>query len=75
MVDNVGKSELFFCKAVEDTVNLCQRLEVAAQPGQVLIDQATYSALADRLIADPMESVILKGKAQPVATYNLRGLK
>ncbi len=48
MVGNVGTSELFNYTAVGDIVNLCQRLEVAAQPGQVLIDQATYSALAGR---------------------------
>ena len=27
MVDNVGKSELFICKAVEGIVNLFQRLK------------------------------------------------
>ena len=75
MVGNVGTSELFNYTAVGDTINLCQRLEAAAQPGQVLIDHATYSALADRIIADPMEPILLKGIAQPVATYNLKGLK
>ncbi len=75
MVGNVGTSELFNYTAVGDTVNLCQRLEVLAQPGQVLIDQATYSALAGSILADPLEPVLLKGKAQPVAVYNLKGLK
>jgi adenylate cyclase len=75
MVGNVGTSELFNYTAVGDIVNLCQRLEVTAQPGQVLIDQATYSVLADMIIADPMKPVLLKGKAHPVATYNLKGLK
>ena len=74
MVGNVGTSELFNYTAVGDTVNLCQRLEVAAQPGQVLIDQATYSALAGNITADPLEPLLLKGKAQPVAVYNLTGL-
>lgn len=75
MVGNVGTSELFNYTAVGDTVNLCQRLEVAALPGQILIDHATYAALADQIIADPLEPVLLKGKAQPVAVYDLKGLK
>jgi PAS domain S-box-containing protein len=75
MVGNVGTSELFNYTAVGDTVNMCQRLEALAQPGQVLIDQATYSALAGSILADPLEPVLLKGKAQPVAVYNLKGLK
>ncbi|HVM72235.1 MAG TPA: adenylate/guanylate cyclase domain-containing protein [Anaerolineales bacterium] len=75
MVGNLGTAELFNYTAVGDTVNLCQRLEAVAQPGQVLIDQATYSALADRLIADSLEPVLLKGKAQPVPVYNLKGLQ
>jgi adenylate cyclase len=75
MVGNVGTSELFNYTAIGDTVNLCERLEVAALPGQILIDQATYSALADRIIADPLEPVLLKGMAHPVATNSLKGLK
>jgi adenylate cyclase len=74
MVGNLGTSELFNYTAVGDTVNLCQRLEMAAQPGQILIDQATYSALGDQIIADPLEPILVKGKAQPVAVYNLKGL-
>jgi PAS domain S-box-containing protein len=75
MVGNVGTSELFNYTAVGDTVNLCQRLEVAAQPGQILIDQATWSALYGRIIADPLEPILIKGKARPVAVYDLKGLK
>jgi PAS domain S-box-containing protein len=75
MVGNLGTSELFNYTAVGDTVNLCQRLEAAAQPGQILIDQATYSALAGQIVADQLEPIMVKGKAQPVAVYNLKGLK
>jgi PAS domain S-box-containing protein len=75
MVGNVGTSELFNYTAVGDIVNLCQRLEAVAQPGQILIDQATWSALYGRIDADPLEPILLKGKARPVAVYDLKGLK
>jgi PAS domain S-box-containing protein len=75
MVGNVGTNELFNYTAVGDAVNMCQRLEGTAMPGQVLIDQGTYASLAGRIIADPLEPILLKGKSQPVVIYNLVGLK
>lgn len=67
--------ELFNYTAVGDTVNLAQRLETAAQPGQILIDHATYTVVADRVQAVPLEPIQVKGKSQPVAIYDLKGLK
>ncbi len=75
MVGNVGTRELFNYTAVGDTVNLAQRLEVTAQPGQILIDHATYSALSGQILAEPLEPVQVKGKTQPVAVFALKGLK
>ncbi|HVM72908.1 MAG TPA: adenylate/guanylate cyclase domain-containing protein, partial [Anaerolineales bacterium] len=66
--------ELFNYTAVGDTVNVCQRMEMAALPGQILIDQATYSTLVGQIIADPLDPLMVKGKTQPVAVYNLKGL-
>ena len=65
MVGNLGTRELFSCTAVEVAINLCRRLEVAAQPDQLLIDRATYSAPADQSVADPLEPILVKGKARP----------
>jgi class 3 adenylate cyclase len=48
---------------------------VAAQPGQVLIDQATWSALSEKINTDPMDPILVKGKALPAAVYNLKDLK
>jgi PAS domain S-box-containing protein len=75
MVGNVGTSELFNYTAIGDTVNLAQRLEVAAHPGQILIDQATYAIVADRVAANPLDPVQVKGRSQPVVIYELKGLR
>ncbi|MBA4379188.1 MAG: hypothetical protein C0393_00595 [Anaerolinea sp.] len=72
MVGNVGTSELFNYTAIGDTVNLAQRLEVTAQPGQILIDQATYEIVADKVMANPLDPVQVKGRSQPVAIYELK---
>jgi PAS domain S-box-containing protein len=75
MVGNVGTSELFNYTAIGDTVNLAQRLEVAAQPGQVLIDQETCMAVSGLVLTAPLEPIQVKGKTQPVVIYELKGLK
>ena len=75
MVGNVGTRELFNYTAIGDTVNLAQRLEVTAQPGQILIDHATYESVADKILAVALDPVQVKGKAQPVTIYELKGLK
>jgi adenylate cyclase len=75
MVGNVGTRELFNYTAIGDTVNLAQRLEVTAQPGQILIDQATYAVVSGKIMAEALEPVQVKGKVQPVVIYALKGLK
>jgi len=75
ILGNVGTSELFNYTAIGDTVNLAQRLETTAQPGQILIDQATYEAMSEQILAEPLEAVELKGKSKPVQIYSVRGMK
>jgi len=75
ILGNVGTSELFNYTAIGDTVNLAQRLEVTAQPGQILIDQATYEIMSEHILADPLQPVELKGKSKPVQIYALKGIK
>ncbi len=75
MVGNVGTSDLFNYTAVGDTVNVAHRLETAAGPGQVLIDQLTYAGIAGKISAEPLAALQVKGRTQPVAVYQLMGLK
>jgi PAS domain S-box-containing protein len=75
MVGNVGTPELFNYTAIGDPVNVAQRLETVARPGQILIDQATFAIVAGSVEAEPLEPIPLKGKSQPVAIYDLKGLK
>ena len=54
-----------------DAVNVAQRLETAAPPGEILIGEETYrlSRQAVRVVA--MEPLELKGKRDPVVAYRL----
>jgi hypothetical protein len=71
MVGKLGTREFFTNTAVGDTVNLLQRREGTAQLGQDLIDQATYSALVDMIVADPLVPILPTGKVLPVTVFTL----
>ncbi|MCF6278094.1 MAG: PAS domain-containing protein, partial [Anaerolineales bacterium] len=75
MIGNVGTRELFNYTAIGDTVNTAQRLEVAARPGQTLMNRATYDPVADQVVAEALEPVKVKGRERPIHVYDLTGLR
>src|SRR5262249_40818956 len=74
IVGNVGTGELFNYTAIGDTVNLAQRLESIAEPGRILLSEATYHEVAAHVTAPPRPPVQVKGRQQPVVVYDLTGL-
>ena len=75
MVGNVGTSQLFNYTAIGDTVNLAQRLESIAVPGQILLTDAVYHSVADHVVARQLPAMHVKGREQEVVVYELQGLK
>ena len=75
MVGNLGTPQLFNYTAIGDTVNLAQRLESIATPGQILLSEETYRIVADQVIALPLPPQQMKGREQEVVVYELQGLK
>jgi class 3 adenylate cyclase/tetratricopeptide (TPR) repeat protein len=54
-----------------DAVNTAARLEQAAAPGEVLIGEATFHLVRDAVVAEEVDPVAAKGKAEPVAAQRL----
>ncbi len=75
MVGNVGTSDLFNYTVIGDTVNLAQRLQASAQPGQVFIQKDTYEIVKERVEAVQIEPLTVKGRSHTVETYLLKGIK
>jgi adenylate cyclase len=75
MVGNVGTSDLFNYTAIGDVVNLAQRLQMAAKPGQILLYKGTHDIVADYVKATPLNPLMVKGRAQLAEVYELKGLK
>jgi class 3 adenylate cyclase len=57
--------------ATGDAVNLAARLEQAAQPGEVLIGEATFRLVQGAVDAERLEPFNVKGKAVRVAAYRV----
>ncbi len=54
-----------------DAVNVAARLEQAANPGEVLLGEATHAHVRNVVQDEPIEPLALKGKAEPVPAYRL----
>ncbi len=55
-----------------DTANLASRMESTAQPGTVLVAEATYRLVKDSFEFESMDKIPVKGKEKPVAVYRLK---
>jgi class 3 adenylate cyclase/tetratricopeptide (TPR) repeat protein len=57
--------------ATGDAVNVAARFEQAAEPGEILIGEATHALAAGAVVAEAVEALTLKGKSGPVPAYRL----
>lgn len=71
VVGNIGCDFRMDYTAIGDTVNTAARLEENAEPGQILISEAVYEAVQDRIKAVPLGEVSLKGKEKGVFVYQV----
>lgn len=58
-----------------DAVNVAARLEQSAEPGQILLGDATYRLVRDAVEAEPVEPLELKGKAKRVPAWRLLAVR
>ncbi len=56
-----------------EAVMMAARLQQLAEPGEIILDAATFLAARGRLDAEGLEERQVRGRAQPVRLYRLRG--
>ena len=71
---NIGSSERMEYTVIGDSVNIAARLQALAKPGEVLVSEATYQQVKDKVIATTLEPMTLKGKRIPVGVYRIDSL-
>ncbi len=74
VIGNIGASFRMDYTAIGDTVNTAARLESNAQPGQILISQAVYEKVKDRVAATSLGEIKVKGKAQGINVFQVDGV-
>ena len=67
----LGSDERLEYTLVGDTVNLAQRLQQWALPGQTVLSEATYVALDPAPVAESLPTAPVKGRNAPVAAWRL----
>ncbi len=75
LVGNIGGAELRNFSAIGDTTNVAARLQTYAAEGSIVIGASTYDHIREQAVVRPLGSPGLKGKSQPVAVYELIGLR
>jgi len=72
---NVGSERRMHYAVVGDPVNVAARLQVAAGPGQILIDEPTHDAIRDSVMSQDLGSLRLAGKGEWTRTYNVLAMQ
>ncbi|MGA8278234.1 MAG: adenylate/guanylate cyclase domain-containing protein [Rhodanobacteraceae bacterium] len=70
---NIGSTRAMQYTAIGDAMNVASRLCGLAQPGEILISESTYAAVADRFEVQPLSPVKVKGKAAELRVFRVLG--
>lgn len=71
IVGNMGSAERMEYTVLGSDVNLAQRLESSATPGQIMISQKTYEHIGEEIQTRDMGEINVKGFERPIKVYEI----
>jgi class 3 adenylate cyclase/tetratricopeptide (TPR) repeat protein len=74
VVGSIGDNLRMDYTAIGDTTNVAARLQQEAEPGTILVGEATARLLTGYMRLEPVGSMRVKGKSDPVIAHKLCGL-
>lgn len=75
LVGNLGALHYYQYTAIGDTTNVASRLCGHARAGEVLIGEAAYALLGERISARPLQAMLFKGKSKEIQVYQVMSLQ
>jgi adenylate cyclase len=69
----LGSAERLEYTLVGDTVNMSQRLQQLAAPGETVLSEATFKTLRTHVPANALDAQYVKGREAPVFAYKIMG--
>ena len=73
VVGRIGDDLRMDYTAVGDTTHLAARLQALAEPGTVLVSEASYRAVEGYVLAEALGPVAIKGRIEPVRVFKVTG--
>ena len=71
-VGRVGSGDIKDYTAVGDTVNVAQRLQTNAEPGEILVSESVYDQVRDAYPDAERRVLTVKGRTEPVTAFALK---
>ncbi|MCP4405844.1 MAG: adenylate/guanylate cyclase domain-containing protein, partial [bacterium] len=71
IVGNMGSAERMEYTVLGSDVNLAQRLESSATPGQIMVSKKTYELVQEEIETRDMGDIQVKGFQRPIKVYEI----
>ena len=71
VVGSIGDDLRMDYTAVGDTTNVAARMQQAAEPGRILVSEATHRLVSGYFHTRPIGALTVKGKAEPIRAFEV----